>query len=320
MKVTTYGTRGSVPIAKSDATRYGGNTTCLRIESDCLPNDHALVVDAGSGIVPLGHDLIRENITDVSLLFTHYHHDHTQGLFLFPLTFMPNVQKYMVGPIESEVGPIQMLKTLMKPPFFPLSSAEVQHHFNGKGIEHPNSMVIIMHPVGGLKLCKVNELCAFENASPAQVPMGKGKFDLVECLVIKMLYSNHPERTVSYRFEERPTGKVFVFLTDHENQDAMPTALKKHLADADLLIMDSQYTPKSYHEGGKAGYGHGTPDYCVRTAQSVGAKRLGLTHHDPSSSDEQVDDILAIAKNESLRIGFGGEVVACADYGVLDVA
>lgn len=319
MIITTYGTRGSIPIANPDAVRYGGNTTCLRIESSALQPGHALIVDAGSGIVPLGGDLVKEGVSEVTILCTHYHHDHTQGLLLCPLTFMPNVIKHVTGTLESEVGPHQMLMAMMKPPFFPKAYAEVQDHFKTKAIEHPSSMIMIAHPIGGWKTCKVNELCAYEKAPNAQVPFGKeGKFSLNECLVIRMLYSNHPERTISYRFEERSTGSVFVFLTDHENQAGMPLDLRNHLGKADLLIMDSQYDLESYLTR-TAGFGHGTPDYCVRVANEVGAKRLGLTHHDPRSMDQDIDNILALAKQEATQVGYQGDIIACADYGVIEL-
>ena len=67
MKVTTYGTRGSTPIARADAIRFGGNTTCLRIKSECLPPGMALAVDSGSGYMPLSNDLLKEKVMDVSV-------------------------------------------------------------------------------------------------------------------------------------------------------------------------------------------------------------------------------------------------------------
>jgi hypothetical protein len=52
MQVVLYGTRGSTPICRSDAVKYGGNTTSLRVKSQCLPQGMALAIDAGSGFVP----------------------------------------------------------------------------------------------------------------------------------------------------------------------------------------------------------------------------------------------------------------------------
>jgi phosphoribosyl 1,2-cyclic phosphodiesterase len=318
MKVTTYGTRGSIPIANQNSVRFGGNTTCLRIESSALPKGHALVIDAGSGIVPLGKKLTEEKSEKVTLLWTHYHHDHTQGLLLSPILFNPTVRKYCYGPVENGVGPQEMMEQMMQHPFFPVTFSEVSNSFICKKLETPNAMAFIIHREGGTKLCKIDELRSYEARSPAQVMMGSGRYPLSECLVVKMLYSNHPERTISYRFEERETGKVFVFLTDHENTAWLSNILQAHLDQADLLIMDSQYLPTTY-EKFSAGFGHGTPTYCVTTANTVGAKKIGLTHHDPGSTDDQVDGITAVGRETAEQLGYAGDVFACADYMEIEV-
>jgi len=323
MKIKFYGTRGSVSIAGPQAVKYGGNTTCLRIESPCLPPKHWLAIDAGTGIFPLGNDTFKpENggIETLTILFSHYHHDHILGLFLCPLTFMKKVKINCYGPIDNEKGPADMLKDMMRPPYFPVDFAEVASHFSAKGIDHMPGMCLLVHPTGGVRLLKIDELELLEQKSPTQIPFRDGKYAIQECLVIKMFRANHPERTVSYRFEERPTGKTFVFLTDHENTDGLPGALVAHLKDADLLVIDSQYTREKYDRM-TAGFGHGTPDYAVKLAIKVKAKALGLTHHDPSSSDQAIDGIVEAAKqaaNEE-ETKYDGEIFACADYQTVEL-
>lgn len=86
-----------------------------------------------------------------------------------------------------------------------------------------------------------------------------------------------------------------MLLTDHENQAGLPNDLKALLKDADLVVMDCQYPEQKYLTQ-TAGFGHGTPAYCVKTALQVGAKSLGLTHHDPPATDAAIDAILAEAK------------------------
>jgi ribonuclease BN (tRNA processing enzyme) len=316
MKVSCFGTRGSIPISRPDSIKFGGNTTCLLIGSEALPADHWLVVDAGTGIVPLGNLALKQDIKKMTILSTHWHHDHTQGALLCPMIFSKDRQINWYGPIENGIGPKQVLENLMKPPYFPVDFAEVASHFTCKAIDHPGGKVIAIHPRGGIKLMTIEELERFEAASPQQLPFGKSRHAISECLIVRMLKTNHPERTVSYRFEERSTGKVFVFLTDHENTDGLPKSLCSHLENADLLIMDSQYSRQKY-DGMTAGFGHGTPDYCALVARQVGAKRLGLTHHDPASNDTEIEAILSSAKEclGDAKI----EAFACADYMELEV-
>jgi len=331
MEVTFYGTRGSVPIANQASMQTGGNTTCLRINSQCLPPGMWLVVDAGSGFVPFCFDALKAGVKQAQILFTHFHWDHTQGLPLGPLTFIKTIPITCWGSEDEGIGPREVLTASMKRPFFPVDFAEVASHFSFKRIEHPNTQVILIHPEGGIKQMPVDQFESFDG-KPLPIGRDKRRYSRSECLVIKMMRSYHPEKTISYRFEEGPTGKVFVILTDHENQDALPSGMKAFLRGADLLAMDSQYTRDRYQKM-TAGFGHGTPDYCVRVALEVGAKRLGLTHHDPGSTDKAVDGILEDAKkalanaedelkkadpkaNNGLK---ADQIFACRDYQVVAV-
>jgi len=314
MKVKMRGTRGSVPVAGLSHIYFGGNTTCVQIESQCIPDKSWLLVDTGTGAIPLGREALAAGIKDLRVLFTHYHHDHTQGLLLMPQLYIPGIKYYFYGPKENGIGPSEVLQTLAKPPLHPVDYAEVARDLWFKGMEHPSKMVMVIHPEGGYKLMEVDEFSIDNGKDPAQVKMGNNaKYPIKDCLVIRMHRSNHPERTICYRFEEGPTGKVFVFLTDHENTDGIPAKLREHLANADLLVMDSQYSRNRYDKQ-TAGFGHGTPDYCVRVAHLVGAKCLGLTHHDPNASDHDIWDIGVEAQKYAMQIGYQGEILLCRDY------
>ena len=318
MQVTFYGTRGSCPVSHPSKATYGGNTTCLWVESSCLPNGHWLVIDAGTGIVPLSADFVRDGGQAVTILQTHYHHDHTQGFVLSTFPYLKQVPMNIYGPTDQGLGPRAVYQTLMQPPYFPIDLHEVGSHIRCVDITNPNSTVLVIHPEGGQSLLTVESLERLA-ADGAPVPFPKGAhFKLAECLVIAMHRSNHPERTISYRFEERPSGQVFVFVTDHENQDGIPIRLATHLQSADLLVMDTQYTRKKYEEL-TAGWGHATPDYSARVAKRVGAKALGLTHHDPASSDVQVDEIVETARTTLAADGRTIPVFGCRDYMVVDI-
>lgn len=81
MIVTWWGVRGSVPVPGSATVRYGGNTSCVAIRR----GSSLLVIDAGTGIIPLGERL-DPSVSEVLLLLTHRHADHVQGLpFFAPL-------------------------------------------------------------------------------------------------------------------------------------------------------------------------------------------------------------------------------------------
>jgi ribonuclease BN (tRNA processing enzyme) len=329
MKVTFAGTRGSVPVSGLEQTEFGGNTTSIEILSECLPENMHLIVDAGSGIVPLSMDIMKrqgdkifkDGGVTVVVAFTHLHHDHTQGLFLSPLTFIKQVRMHLIGPSEHGIGPCEMMKAMMKPPFFPVPFENVGSHFAFRRLKHPSKDMIIFHPTGGMKILSVEQFEKMERKG-GHVPVGRkgGKYPISECLVIRMYKTHHPEQTISYRFEERPTGKVFVLLTDHENLDGVPVDLRKHVEGADLLVLDAQYDTEKYKTR-TAGFGHGTGAYCAGLAHSCGVERLGLTHHDPFSSDEHVKEILTEARGTLIGLSSGQEseslseedIFACSD-------
>lgn len=322
MKIITWGTRGSGAVSGKEFVKTGGNTTSIQIKSDCLPPETALIVDAGTGIVPLSRTLIKENIKSIFLLFTHYHDDHIEGLKNAAITFNKAIQIHSYGPVEYSYDVRLILKDLMKQPRWPKDFREVGSHFTSHRLEYPGSTVMIIHPKGGLKVMDLDQFERLTNNN-RQIPFTGKAYGVEECLVVTMYRSNHPERTISYRFEEYRTNKVFCFLTDHENTAALPLELRQHLRNADLLIMDCQYSWEKYKTM-TAGWGHGTPDYCAKTAIEVNVRELGLTHHDPNSTDEDIDKILKVALDTAVKINQSGNfrlqhIFACQDYQEIEI-
>ena len=312
MKIKFYGTRGSIPISNPDSVRYGGNTTCVRINDPSVPKNMALVIDSGSGFVPLAKEILKEkDKTEVLILYTHYHSDHTIGLFLSPITFIKHFNITLLGPLENDRGAREMMENIMIAPYFPVDVREVKSHFTYKGIRTPNARVLIVHPEG-FTVLDIDHFDLIVKHGE-YIVIGKGKFPLNECLVVKMFKTNHPEKTLSYSLKNMKTGKKFVFLTDHENSDGVSKIMKEHVEEADLLVMDCQYTRKKY-DNGFSGYGHGTPDYVTRIATSCNVKMLGLTHHDPDSTDSQIDDIVNEATMSRTKESFPNKIFACKDY------
>ena len=265
MKITFYGTGGSCPISNRARVAFGGNTTCIRVKSETFPKDLVVIVDGGSGFVPCSMDVLKREYTgtkkDVRLFFTHAHHDHNQGVPLSPLLYAKGSDgEYLsdltfYGPVDGKVGPKQVMEMIMVKPLFPIHLKEVESHLRFKGFDFPKNYVVVIHPQGGLKVLNVDEYKRLIGKGD-YLPINKGKYPVAECMVITMYRSQHPEQTISYRFEEMPTRKVFVIATDHENEPGIPTSLLEHLRGVNLLVMDSQYTEEKY-QSMTCGWGHG---------------------------------------------------------------
>ena len=80
LSLTIHGVRGSLPATGKNFSKYGGNTTCLEIET----NESQIFIDAGTGFSSAKIGVGKKK---VYLLFTHLHHDHLQGLLFNPQLF-----------------------------------------------------------------------------------------------------------------------------------------------------------------------------------------------------------------------------------------
>jgi phosphoribosyl 1,2-cyclic phosphodiesterase len=117
MVIKFYGTRGSIAVASKDTKKYGGNTTCLYIESN---SGDAIIVDAGTGIRELGTHLVQNNKDEIHLIFTHYHWDHIQGFPFFAPVYLNNKTIFIYGN-KKETTVKKALAYQMVMPYFPAS-------------------------------------------------------------------------------------------------------------------------------------------------------------------------------------------------------
>ena len=97
--VTFWGVRGGHPKPGPTTNKFGGNTTCVEVRV----GDHLIIIDAGTGLIGLGDKLVTQYRTDrkpiiATVLFTHTHHDHTQGFPFFLPSFLGTSTLYIFGP------------------------------------------------------------------------------------------------------------------------------------------------------------------------------------------------------------------------------
>ena len=86
-----------------------------------------------------------------------------------------------------------------------------------------------------------------------------------------------------------------VHASDHEHGNPeIDAGLIRAAQDADLLVMDAQYTPEEF--AGKVGWGHSSYAHAAQAAQNAEAGRLVLFHHDPAHNDPFLDGMLADAR------------------------
>jgi len=269
-----WGTRGSIPTPGPHTVRYGGNTTCFEVQHDGT----RLIFDAGSGIRPLGNDLVETGPNAIHIMLTHFHWDHIQGFPFFAPLYDPEDTIKVVGPRQKDIDVQNLFAGQMGPIYFPV----------------PYSVV--------------SATMEFEHLNDGDYSING--FDM------QVIRVKHPSFVIGYRIEV--AGRVICFIPDNEldasefevgpNFDAR---LRDFVRDADLLVHDSMYTEGEYPH--RRGWGHSTFTQSVRLAEECGAKRLLFFHHDPTRSDEELDRIVTELRDDAERRGSGVDVGAAME-------
>lgn len=268
MKFKFWGVRGSIPTPGPSTVKYGGNTTCIEVKN--TSND-LLILDAGTGIFALAQTLIGQPPIVAHILITHTHWDHIQGLpFFLPLLSAQN-QIHLYGGMDpvTQQGIERALTAQLQYSYFPIieSQLKAKLHYH------------TLRPGEGLQI-------------------GSTK--------ITPTVLNHPVLNLGYRLDDSDGSSLF-FTGDYEtpvnpyaaddpdylsNQQFIESKLQDVQAamwGVDALIVDSSYTDAEYAK--KAGWGHGTYGAAMQLARQVQAKKLFLTHHEPTRSDQELEAI-----------------------------
>jgi phosphoribosyl 1,2-cyclic phosphodiesterase len=124
VRVTFLGVRGSTPAPGADFVRYGGHTSCLAVAPDATARPD-LVLDAGTGIRALT-GLLTPDAFAGTILISHLHWDHVQGIPFFAGGDRPDSRADMVVPAEGGLSGRDLVARFMSPPSFPITPEGLQ--------------------------------------------------------------------------------------------------------------------------------------------------------------------------------------------------
>ena len=272
MKVTLWGTRGSLAAPGPETIRYGGNTSCVEVRGK---EDALLVLDAGTGIQRLGAT-VRGGGGRIDLLLTHLHMDHIQGLGFFEPLYEPDREIHIWGPPSPTLDLRTRLARYLSPPLFPVRLRDLPCRLTLHNVPPER------FEVGGLEV-------------EAELVCHPGS-------TVGYRISEGP-RSVAYLPDHEPALGVRELPGEPEWTSGFDLA-----AGADLLIHDAQYTTEEYQE--RIGWGHSAIRDAVVFATLAGARRLVPFHHDPTHDDamlDRIDSAVRASADLAFRLSAGME-------------
>lgn len=252
MQITLWGTRGSLATQNPHVTKYGGNTSCVTVRAN---NSRLLILDAGTGIRPLGLTLANTS-ERIDILLSHLHMDHIVGLGFFAPLYEAGREIHIHGPAKLRAG----LTRYLSPPLFPVHLAELP-------------CKLFLHTLAK----KQFKLGPFSIASEPICHPG-------QTLGYRI---STKDGSMAYLPDHEP------ILVNHGSFPADPTLISGYnlTADVDLLLHDSQYSLQDYRE--HVGWGHSALEHALQFAMLTKVKEFVTFHHNPSYDDQTIDALIA---------------------------
>jgi len=253
MKVRFFGVRGSIACGGQATQRYGGNTSCVVVDTGDAP----LIFDAGTGIRDVGCDLGPTDI-DAHLFLSHLHWDHIQGFPFFTPAFVPGNRLHVYAGKQNESAPSlrDVLSSQMRAPNFPVPLDIMRADLSFDELTH-------------------DDVVKIGQTTVRHTPV------------------DHPNGCVAYRIDQGGRSIVYATDLEHPKEGAQAGLLElcknADLLIYDAMYTPEEYEGEQGMP--RHGWGHSTYEAGARLAESAGVKELVLFHHDPAHDDAFMDTL-----------------------------
>ena len=191
MEITFWGVRGSIASPGPDTMGVGGNTSCVEV----LCGKQRIILDAGTGIRQLGDKMMAEGPVEATLLLSHLHWDHIQGIPFFVPAYVPSSRLQIVGGTNGMMSLRDALAYQMTAPVFPVRLDELGASIDWREVRSGERFKV-------------------------------GDVD------VRVMRQNHPGGSYAYRLDY--DGRSVVYATDTEHYACVDPTLKKLAAGADI--------------------------------------------------------------------------------------
>lgn len=277
------GVRGSFPVANREMLDYGGNTACVEVNV----NGHLIILDAGTGIIGLGEDLVAQHIASgenafdrkpicATLLLSHIHQDHIQGFTFFKPAHLASTNLRVFGYSDFDEDLDAILSDLLFSKSFPLDLGDIAANLTISNVSG-NDEIIILNPDFTEPILKT--------VSTKEDFIPKGEEVIISCY---KSYAHPQNGIMAYKIAYK--DKSIVYATDREGYIGGDKKLAVFARNCSLLIHDAQYTDTDYSStvAPKQGFGHSTFDMALECKNQSHAEKLAFFHLEPSYTDDKI--------------------------------
>lgn len=254
MKVTFWGTRGSLAAPGRDTLLFGGNTSCVQVIG---PEGTMLVLDGGTGIREMSRSMPCA-LRRVDVLLTHLHMDHIQGLGFFSCLYRPDLEVHIWGPASPTLDLRSRLMRYLSPPLFPVHLRDLPCKLFIHDSSNMNTHIGEFH-VTSSQICHPGPTVGYRIEGGGQ--------------------------SLAYMPDHEPALGAVRFLADRDWISGISVA-----RDVDVLIHDSQYTDEEYRA--RLGWGHSSMKQAMEFARIAEARCLVPFHYDPTHKDDELQEML----------------------------
>jgi ribonuclease BN (tRNA processing enzyme) len=255
-----WGTRGSSATSGGEYSKFGGNTCCMELKV----GDDYLIFDSGTGIRPLGEELIQKGNHNLHLFISHTHQDHVVGFpFFMPLYFdTTNLTIYSPNGFEKQTK--DLFTDMLAYSFFPVRLEEMRAQLQFVDICDGDQI-----KVGNLTV----EMCyTYHPGATVGFKITTGRQ--------KIAYFTDNEFLVGFHGHPRLIGPEHPLLNNYRQ-------LIDFLSDCDIIIHEAQYFPNEYLE--RVGWGHSSMVNASMIFQYIKCPTWIVVHHDPRHTDKDLN-------------------------------
>lgn len=265
MRVRFWGTRGTIASPSPKTLRYGGNTSCVAVESEA---GDLIVLDVGSGFCLLGDHLTQgpfgRGQGEMTVLLSHIHMDHLLGFPFATPVHIPGNRFTIYGPAASRERLEAFHEGLVAPAYSPVYTLD-----------------------------NIGSTLSFRSIPETPFQVGSVRVEAQRC--------PHGKDNQSWGFKlTQKEGQTLIYMPDVEYPSGnAPPEIVQFVKDVNLLIHDAHYTQADYVPG----WGHGRVEHAIALAEAAHVTHLILFHHAPERSDDEIDALLADQRRALVRRG-----------------